>query len=70
MAILRGTLVSFDNVTWLAEVRLDGSPWQSLSGVKTARNIAASEIVTGRTVLIDTGDHGDPDDAVVYAVWG
>ncbi len=69
MAMLRGTVVSFNAGTWLAEVRLDGSPWQSLSGVKTARNIASAEMVVGRAVLVDTGDHGDPGDAVVYAVW-
>ena len=69
MALLRGILVSFDNTTWLAEVRLDGSPWQSLSGVKTARNIASTEMVSGRPVLVETGNEGDAADAVVCAVW-
>jgi len=69
MALLRGTLVSFDNVNWLAEVRLDGSPWQSLGGVKTARNIASAEMLAGRAVLVETGDYGDAADAVVCAVW-
>ena len=69
MALLRGTLVSFDGGTWLAEVRLDGSPWQSLSGVKTARNIASTEMVSGRSVLVETGDYGDPGESVLCAVW-
>ena len=69
MALLRGTLISFDNATYLADVRLDGSPWQSLTGVKTARNIPSAEMLATRPLLIDTGDLADASDAIVVAVW-
>jgi hypothetical protein len=31
--------------------------------------IASGEYVAGRRVLVDTGDHGDIEDAVLLAVW-
>jgi hypothetical protein len=69
MAVYRGSVVSFDSLNWKADVRLDGSQAQSLAGVKTSRNIAAVEMTAGRKVLVDTGDHGDLADVVVFAVF-
>jgi hypothetical protein len=63
---MRGMLVTFDSTNWLAEVRLDGSPWHSLSGVKVARNIASGEMTAGRRVLVDVEEGDEP---VVVGVW-
>ena len=52
-----------------ATVRLDGSPAQSLGPLRTSRGLPAAEMVVGRRVLLDTGDHGDPADFVVTAVY-
>jgi hypothetical protein len=69
MAIYRGVLADWDSVNFLATVRLDGSAPQTLSGLRTSRAIATAEMMAGRRVLVDTGDHGDPADFVVTAVW-
>lgn len=69
MPVFRGRVVAFNSGTWQADVRLDGSAPQSLRGVAVARNIASVEMTPGRRVLVDTGDHGDPADAVVTAVY-
>ena len=69
MALVRGVLVSFDSGAWTASVRLDGSQAQSLDGVKVALNIVSGNLIAGRRVLVDTGDHGDLGDVVVYAVY-
>ena len=69
MALVRGVLVSFDSGAWTASVRLDGSQAQSLDGVKVALNIVSGNLIAGRRVLVDTGDHGDLADVVVYAVY-
>jgi hypothetical protein len=69
MAIFRGTLAAWDSVGFLATVRLDGSSAQALSGIKTSRAIASADMVTGRKILLDTGDHNDPSDFVVTAVY-
>ena len=69
MAIFRGVLASWDGSNFLATVRLDGSAPQTLSGLRTSRAIASADMVAGRRVIVDTGDHGDPGDIVVTAVW-
>lgn len=69
MALLRGTISSFDAGAHTATVRLDGSSPLALAGVRTARNIAAAEMSAGRRVIVDTGDHGNFADAVVVAVF-
>ncbi len=68
MALHRGTLVSFDNATWTASVRLDASAPQRFDGVTVAANIAAAEMVAARRVLIDTGLSGESGELVLYAV--
>ena len=67
MTILRGTLAA-----WLAPtatVRLEGSASQTITTDKKASNILAADMIVGRKALIDTGDHNDPADFVIYAVW-
>lgn len=70
MTIYRGRVVDFDTGTHTATVRLDGSAAQVLTSVPTARNIASGEMTAGRRVLVDTGDHGELVDTVVFAVYG
>ena len=69
MATYRGRLVSFSSGSYVASVRLDGSPAQAMEGVPVSRGLPAAEMVAGRRVLLDTGDHNHPGDAVVTAVW-
>lgn len=69
MAVLRGRLVGFDGGSWTASVRLDGSSTALLAGVAVSRGIPAAELLPGRRVLVDTGDHAHPADAVVTAAW-
>ena len=69
MAVLRGTLVSFDSGTYRAVVRLDGSGPQALADVRTSRGIASAELTAGRRVLVDAGDTGDIADVVLTAVY-
>lgn len=68
MALYRGTLESFDSGTYRATVRLDGGPGGVWTDVRCVR-LASGEFVVGRRVVLDTGDHGQPSDAVVVAVF-
>ncbi len=69
MAVLRGTLVSFDAATYKAVVRLDGSGPQVLTDVRTNRGIPSAELTASRRVLVDAGDTGDIADVVLTAVF-
>lgn len=68
MAIYRGILLAFDDDTYRSTVRIDGSTPRTVTNVRTNR-LGASAFVPGRKVLLDTGDHGDPEDAVIVAVY-
>ncbi len=68
MAALRGRLVRFDGGRWRAVVRLDGSASMELTGVAVSRALASREMVAGRTVLVETGEAGDPAEAILIAV--
>ena len=68
MAALRGRLVRFDGSEWRAVVRLDGSASMELTGVAVSRALPAAEMVAGRAVLVETGEAGDPAEAVLIAV--
>ena len=68
MALLRGALVSFDAGTYFAAVRVDGSVATALNGIAVAANIPAAAMSSGRRVLVDGGETGDPREMVVYAV--
>ncbi|MEO6043647.1 MAG: hypothetical protein ABIQ47_06975 [Tepidiformaceae bacterium] len=67
MAVIRGTLAAWLSPT--ATVRLEGSAPQTITTDKKAANILAADMVVTRKVLIDAGDHNDPADFVIYAVW-
>lgn len=69
MAVLRGSIVSFNSTPYTASIRLDGSAPQTVDGVAVSRAIPSAEMTTGRKVLLDTGDHNHPADFVVTAVW-
>lgn len=69
MALARGPVVGFTSGTWTAEVRMDGGVAGTVTGVKTARNIASGEMSAGRKVLVETGETGHSDEWVVVAVW-
>ena len=68
MAVLRGKVVSFDSGAYTAVVRLDGSQPQQLTGVAVNRAIESADMSAGNVCIIDTGDHGDPADAILTAV--
>lgn len=69
MALRRARLVAFDTGSWTAAVRLDGSAAAVFENVAVSRALPAAELVPGRRLLIDTGDHRHPADAVVIAAW-
>lgn len=69
MAIRRGILLDFDAPTHTAAVRLDGASTSLLEGVAVSRALPAAEMTAGRRVLVETGDHRHPADAVVIAAW-
>lgn len=69
MAVYRAKLVSFNATTYRAVVRLDGSAAQTITGVRTSRAIPTAEMTANRPCLIDTGDHNDPADIVLTAIW-
>lgn len=67
--MFRGTLASFESGTWTATVRFDGSPTRTAGPFPVSRSLASGEMLAGRRVLVDAGDHGDPADYVVVAAW-
>lgn len=69
MAVLRGSIVTFNSTPYTASIRLDGSAPQTVDNVAVSRAIASGEMTAGRKVLLDTGDHNHPADFVVTAVW-
>lgn len=70
MPTIRATLVSFTTTpAWAADVRPDGGPAATLTAIPVSRAIPSAEMTPGRRVIVDTGDHNDPNDAVVTAVW-
>lgn len=69
MEIKRGVLRDFDSGNYTATVEIAGSVATWLSGVPVARNIDAAELSSGRRVALLLFDPGNPEDAVVCAVW-
>ncbi|MFN0146284.1 MAG: hypothetical protein ACKVT1_07225 [Dehalococcoidia bacterium] len=70
MALLRGTLVSFNPATGLASLRVDGSDPQTLDGVTVSSAIRPEVLVANRRLLVDTGASGEPGELWVVAVDG
>ena len=69
MTLYRGTVVSFAAATSQAAVRLDGSASLRLAAIAVARGLDPIELVAGRRCIVDTGDHNDPADFVVTALY-
>ena len=69
MEIRKGIIKGFDSGTYKATVQVAGSLSVWLDGVTVARNIAASEMVTGRSCALVFFDDANPEDAVVVAVY-
>ena len=69
MTLFRGAIVSFDNTTGRAAVRLDGSAAQRFAAVAVSRGLDQAELLSGRRCIVDTGDHNDPADFVVTALY-
>ena len=69
MEVRKGTIKGLDSGTYKATVQVAGSLSVWLDGVTVARNIAASEMVTGRSCVLVFFDDANPEDAVVMAVY-
>lgn len=66
--IERGSVVSFDSGSYTAVVVVGGASIRRLTGVKVSRAIGASEMVSGRDVLVWLPSW-PANLAVVVAVW-
>ena len=67
--IKKGILKAFDSGTYTAAVQIAGSLAVWLEDVPVSRGIPTAEMVTGRNVAVIFLEAGNPDDAVVVAVW-
>ena len=67
--IVKGILKAFDGGTYTATVQIQGSLSVWLEDVPVNRGIPIAEMVTGRNVTVVFLDPGNPNDAVVSAVW-
>ena len=70
MALMRGTLVSFNPATGLASLRIDGSDPQTLDGVTVSSAIRPEVLLANRRLLVDTGASGETGELLVVAVDG
>jgi hypothetical protein len=64
MEIRKGTVRAFDAGPYRATVEVTGSIAVWLTGVPVSRDIAAGDLVTGRSVAVIFFDDANPDDAV------
>lgn len=69
LGIERGTLVAFNSGAYTATVRLAGSISAVVAGVPVSRDIATTDMVTGRRVAVAVFDAGNPVDAMVVGVY-
>ncbi len=69
MTIVKGTVKSFNSNTYKASVQLIGSLAVWLDDVTVARNIAATEMTSGRKCAVLLFNEADPRDAVVVGVY-
>ncbi len=68
--IVKGILKAFDSTPYTATVQIEGSLSVWLEDIPVSRGIPTAEMVTGRNVAVIFLEAGNPDDAVVVAVWG
>jgi hypothetical protein len=69
MRIRKAELRSFNSGNYTATVRLASSYKVYLEDVTVARNVPATEMVTGRRVAVLFFDEHNPKEAVVVAVY-
>ncbi len=69
MSLKKGTLKSFDAVSYTATVQVTGSHIAYLERISVARNIAGTEMVAGRKVAIAFFSENNPREAVVIGVY-
>ena len=69
MTTLKGILKAFDSGTYTATVQVQGSLSVWLENVPVNRGLPIAEMVAGRNVSVQFHEAGNPDDAVVVAVW-
>lgn len=70
MTTVRGFLTAWDGTNYLATIRLEGSSLSAIANVKTSRAIPSAEMVTGRVVVLDTGNDAIAATPIVIAVVG
>ncbi len=69
MEIRKGTIKGFNSTSYKAVIQVAGSLSVWLENVVVARNIASSEMVSGRSCAVLFFDSTNPNDAVVVAVY-
>ena len=67
--IVKGILKAFNSTLYTATVQVQGSLSVWLEDVPVSRGLPIAEMVTGRNVSVQFHEAGNPDDAVVVAVW-
>jgi hypothetical protein len=69
MKIRKAELRSFNSGNYTATIRIAGGYKVYLEDLSVARNLAAAEMVTGRSVAVIFFDDNSPKDAVIVAVY-
>ena len=69
MTVKRGVVKAFDSGAYTATVQVAGSLAVWLTNVPVARNIAAAEMVAGRSCAVLFFDEPNPKDSVLIAVY-
>ncbi len=69
MNLRKGEIRSFSAANYTATVRIVGSLAVWLEGVPVARNIPSAELLVGRSCAVIFFDEGNPQDAVIAAVY-
>jgi hypothetical protein len=69
MKIRKAELRSFNSGNYTAVIRIAGGYKVYLEDVSVARNLSATEMVTGRNLAVIFFDENSPKDAVVIAVY-
>jgi hypothetical protein len=68
--IKKGILKALSSTPYTATVKVQGSLSVWLEDLPVFRGLPTAAMVTGRSVAVLFLDPGNPDDAVVVAVWG